>query len=153
MPNTYTQLYIHIVFAVRFRRALLNTSWDHRLRGYISVIVQNHGHKMIVINNVSDHLHMLIGVNPTESLSQLMKQVKGESSEWINREKLTQQKFRWQEGYGAFTYSRSHLPGVIAYIENQQQHHQHRGFQDEFKDILNKFDIDFDEHYLFREPE
>lgn len=105
--NTYTQLHIHFVFAVKYRAALLNTDWDARLRLYITATAQNNGHKMLAINNMPDHLHMLIGLNPSQSISDLMRLIKGDSSEWINKEKLTLSKFQWQEGYGAFSYSRS----------------------------------------------
>jgi putative transposase len=152
MPNTYSQIYIQVVFAVKFRKAILSTDWDERLRLYIIAIIQNNGHKLIAINNMPDHLHMLIGFNPAKSLSALMQQVKGESAEWINREKLTVRRFRWQEGYGAFSYSRSHLPNIIAYIENQQKHHQQQTFLEEYIKMLEKFNVDFDERYLFQEP-
>lgn len=102
MANTFTQLYIQFVFAPRFRAALLNSEWDERLRSYISVIVRNHGHKLIAINNMPDHIHMFIGLNPTQSISEVMRIVKGDSAEWINKEKLTLGKFQWQNGYGAF---------------------------------------------------
>jgi putative transposase len=153
MPNTYTQVYIQFVFAVKYRRAMLATAWDDRLRRYITAVTQNNGHTMLAINNMSDHLHMLVGFNPTQSLSELMKQVKGESAEWINREKLTPEKFRWLEGFGAFSYSRSHLPNVIAYIENQQIHHQRQTFLTEYRELLEKFNVDFDDRYIFRQPE
>ena len=132
---------------------MLATAWDDRLRRYIRAVTQNNGHKMLAINNMPDHLHMLIGFNPAQSLSELMKQVKGESAEWINREKLTPEKFRWQEGFGAFSYSGSHLPNVIAYIENQQIHHQRQTFLTEYREMLEKFNIDFDDRYIFRQPE
>ena len=132
---------------------MLATAWDDRLRRYITAVTQNNGHTMLAINNMSDHLHMLVGFNPTQSLSELMKQVKGESAEWINREKLTPEKFRWQEGFGAFSYSRSHLPNVIAYIENQQIHHQRQTFLTEYRELLEKFNVDFDDRYIFRQPE
>ena len=113
MSDTYTQLYIQFVFAVKFRKAMLHVTWDERLRLYITAIVQNNGHKMLAINNMPDHIHIFIGLNPSQSISKIMQQVKGESSEWINREKLTEQIFRWQNGYGAFSYSRSHLSRVF----------------------------------------
>src|SRR4051812_34262968 len=100
MPNTYTQLYIHCVFAVKYRAAMLHTSWDERLRLYISAIVQNHGHKMLAINNMPDHLHFFVGLNPNQSISDMLRIVKSESSAWINQEKLTNNKFNWQDGYG-----------------------------------------------------
>lgn len=132
---------------------MLDTSWDDRLRKYIIAVTQSNGHKMLAINNMPDHLHMLIGQNPSQSLAELMKQVKGESSEWINREKLTPEKFRWQEGYGAFSYSKSHLPNVIAYIQNQQTHHRKQPFLAEYHRMLEAFEIDFDDRYIFLEPE
>jgi putative transposase len=153
MPNTYTQLYIQFVFAVKFRKAVLCPSWDDRLRHYITAIVQNHGHKMIAINNMPDHLHMLIGLNPVQSLSTLMQIVKGESSEWVNKEKLTKYPFRWQEGYGAFSYAKKDLANVINYIHNQQEHHMKTNFLSEYKQILDEFAIEYNERYLFREME
>ena len=153
MPNTYTQLYIHFVFAVKYRAALLNNNWDDRLRLYITATTQNNGHKMLAINNMPDHLHMLIGVNPAQSISDLMRLVKGDSSEWINKEKLTPTKFQWQEGYGAFSYSKSQIDKVVKYIINQQEHHKKHTFLDEYRQLLTSFDIDFDERYIFRLPE
>ncbi|HEY9002367.1 MAG TPA: IS200/IS605 family transposase [Mucilaginibacter sp.] len=99
MPNTYTQLYLYFVFAVKYRAALLNEDWDERLRLYIIAIVQNNGHKVLAINNMPDHLHLFVGLNPAQSISDLMRLVKGDSSEWINKEKLTPTKFQWQDGY------------------------------------------------------
>lgn len=153
MPNTYTQLYIHCVFAVKFRQAVISPVWDDRLRNYITAIVQNNGHKMISINNMPDHLHLFIGLNPEQSLSRLMQQVKGDSSEWINKERLTGQKFNWQGGYGAFSYAKSQIKNVARYIENQQAHHRKKSFLDEYRKMLNDFEVDYNELYLFKEPE
>ncbi|MBD1384072.1 IS200/IS605 family transposase [Mucilaginibacter rigui] len=153
MPNTYTQLYVHIVFAVKNRAALLSINWDERLRLYITATVQNNGHKMLCINNMPDHAHMFIGLNPSQSLSNLMRFVKGDSSEWINKEKLTPFKFQWQEGYGAFTYSKSQIDKVVNYINNQQEHHKKITFLDEYRQLLTSFDIVFDERYIFKEPQ
>jgi REP element-mobilizing transposase RayT len=153
VPNTYTQLYIHFVFAVKYRAALLNNSWDDRLRLYIAAITQNNGHKLLAINNMPDHLHMLIGVNPSQSISDLIRLVKGDSSEWINKEKLTPYKFQWQEGYGAFSHSKSQVDKVVKYILNQQEHHKKSTFLDEYRQMLNSFDIAFDERYIFKLPE
>jgi REP element-mobilizing transposase RayT len=152
MPNTYTQLYIHFVFAVKYRAALLDGSWDERLRLYITAITQNNGHKMLAINNMPDHLHMFIGLNPAQSLSELMRLVKGDSSEWINKQKLTSVKFQWQEGYGAFSYNKSQIDKVVKYILNQQEHHKKESFLDEYRQLLKNFDIDFDEKYIFQLP-
>ncbi|MFD0765228.1 IS200/IS605 family transposase [Mucilaginibacter lutimaris] len=153
MPNTYTQLYVHIVFAVKNRDALLSINWDKRLRLYITAIVQNNGHKVLAINNMPDHIHMFVGLNPIRSLSDLMRLVKGDSSEWINKEKLTPFKFHWQEGYGAFTYSKSQIDNVVKYINNQQEHHKKISFLDEYRHLLKSFDIAFDERYIFKDPE
>ena len=153
MPNTYTQLYIHCVFAVKYRASLLQSQWDERLRLYISATVQNDGHKMLAINNVSDHLHFLVGLNPNQSISEMMRFVKGDSAEWINKEKLTSHKFYWQEGYGAFSNSKSQIDRVAKYIANQQEHHKKTSFLDEYRDMLSKAGITYDERYIFKLPE
>ena len=153
MANTYTQLYIHYVFAPRFRAALLNSQWDEQLRSYITGIMLNNGHKMIAINNMPDHLHLFAGLNPKQSISEIMQLVKGDSSEWINKNKLTAQKFHWQEGFGAFSYSKSQVSDFAIYIENQQEHHKKISFLDEYKIMLKKFDLEYDERYIFKLPE
>ncbi len=150
MANTYTQLYIHCAFAVKFRAAMLSTEWDSRLRLYITAIVQNHRHKMLSINNVHDHLHFLVGLNPGQSISDLMRIVKSDSSEWINNEKLTKQKFQWQEGYGAFSHSKSQISKVALYIENQHEHHKKVTFIEEYKKMLSDFAVEYDEQYIFQ---
>ena len=153
MPDTYTQLYIQFVFAVKFRKAMLDPIWDERLRLYITAIIQNNGHKMIAINNMPDHIHIFIGLNPTQSISKIMQLVKCDSSEWINKEKLTEQKFQWQNGYGAFSYSKSHLSVVARYIERQQAHHKKISFLDEYINILEYYSVDYDIRNIFKEPE
>ncbi len=153
MANTYTQLYIHIVFAVKFRKALIDMEWEERLHLYISAIVQNNGHKMIAINSCFDHLHMFIGLNPKQSISDLMRMVKGDSSEFINKEKLCKQAFRWQEGFGAFSNSKSQIDSVVKYILNQKKHHQNTTFLDEYKSVLNDYEVDFNENYIFKDLE
>jgi putative transposase len=152
MANTYTQLYTHFVFAVKHREALLNTSWDEKLRTYITGIVQNHGHKVIAINNMPDHLHLFAGLNPNQSISELMKTVKGDSSEWINKERFTKGKFQWQQGYGAFTHSRSQIKQVGDYVEFQQVHHKKISFLDEYRKMLKDFQVEYDDRFLFTEP-
>lgn len=153
MPNTYTQLYIHIVFAVKYRAAQLNPEWDERLRLYITAIVQNNGHKMLAINNMPDHMHMFIGLSPKQSISELLRLIKGDSSEWINKEKLTPKRFQWQEGFGAFTHSRSQVDQVVRYVHNQQEHHRKIHFIEEYRKMLEDFDINYDEKYIFTVPE
>jgi putative transposase len=150
MANTYTQLYIQFVFAVKYRKAVIDVSWEQRLYQYITGIVQNHKHKLIAINGMPDHMHVFVGLDPMQSISHLMKTVKGESSEWINKEKFTPQTFRWQEGYDSFTYSKSHIDAVYKYIQNQKQHHQKQTFLDEYLDFLKKFEVEYDERYIFK---
>ncbi len=150
--NTYTQLYIHCVFAVKYRAALLHKEWDERLRSYIIAIVQNEGHKMLAINNVADHLHLFVGLNPVQSISDMMRAMKGDSSEWINNEKLTPGKFQWQDGYGAFSHSRSQLDSVVKYILNQEEHHKKITFLDEYRKMLQDFGVAYDERYIFKMP-
>ena len=152
MPNTYTQLYIHCVFAVKYRAAMLNAVWDERLRLYISAIVQNHDHKMLAINNMPDHLHFFVGLNPKQSISDMLRIVKSESSEWISKERLTKGKFNWQDGYGAFSHSVSQINQVVQYIHNQQEHHRKHTFLEEYIKMLTDFKIDYDERYIFKLP-
>jgi REP element-mobilizing transposase RayT len=153
MPNTYTQIHIQGIFAVKYRQAMITKDWKERLHQYITGIVQNHGHKMIVINSMPDHLHLLFGMRPNQSLSDLMRIVKGDSSEWINKAKLTPNLFRWQEGYSAFSYEKKKLNVVATYIENQELHHQQQTFLEEYREFLDNFDIPYDERYIFKEPE
>ena len=153
MANTYTQLYIQCVFAPKFRSALLSPHWDEQLRKYMSGAITKMGHKMLAINNMPDHLHLFIGLNPIQSISEMMQLVKGNASEWINKEKLTPQKFQWQEGYGAFSYSKSQVDDVAKYIANQQEHHKKISFLDEYRTMLDKFDVPYDERYIFQLPQ
>jgi REP element-mobilizing transposase RayT len=140
-----------MVFAVENRIALINLSWENQLYKYITGIIQNYDHKLITINGMSDHLHVLIGMRPTQALSDLMQNIKRDSSLWINDNNFTREKFRWQEGYGAFSYSRSQLPEVIKYIENQKLHHQKKSFLEEYVEFLEKFEVPYDERYIFKE--
>jgi putative transposase len=153
MPDTYTQLYIHFVFAVKYREAIIKSEWEERLHKYITGIIQNNGHKLLAINSVTDHIHIFIGLNPKQSISELMRLVKGDSSEFINKERLTGSKFQWQEGYGAFSNSRSQIDGVVKYILHQKDHHAKRTFREEYLEILKDYDVDFDEKYFFKELE
>ena len=153
MANTYTQIHIHCVFAPKFRLALIEPTWKNRLHQYITGIVQNHDHKMLCINSMPDHLHMFLGMRPDQSLSELMRLVKGESSEWINKKKLSPSVFRWQEGYGAFSYAKSQIPAICDYIENQEGHHKKKTFLAEYKEMLEKFEVDYKDEYIFKLPE
>jgi putative transposase len=151
--NTYTQIHLHCIFAVKYRAAMIEKNWKENLHGYITGIVQNHKHKMIGINTMPDHLHMLIGMRPHQSLSDLMRIVKGDSSEWINEKRFCLSHFRWQEGYGAFSYEKSKINVVASYIENQELHHHKKTFLEEYVAFLDEFEIDYDERYLFKLPE
>jgi len=149
MANTYTQLYIHFVFVVQDRASLINKLWKDELYKYITAIVQNKKHKLISINGMPDHIHLFVGLNPQSSISNLMKDVKASSSKWINEKGFVKGKFRWQLGYGAFSYSQSHISNVINYIENQEHHHKKLTFNEEYKLFLEKYNVDFDIKYLF----
>jgi putative transposase len=150
MANTYTQIHIQAIAAVKFRKAVIDSTWSERLHQYITAILQERDHKMISINSMPDHLHMFFGFRPTQSLSDLMCIVKGESSEWINKQKFTKCPFRWQEGFGAFSYSKSHVKVVADYVENQQKHHKKKTFLKEYKDFLIAFDVPHDDRYIFK---
>lgn len=149
--NTYTQLYIHLVFAVKYRLAIIHPSWEERLHLYIISILQNNGHKALAVNSAYDHVHILVGLNPKQSISEIMRLVKRDSSEFINKEKLTSRKFHWQEGYGAFSHSKSQIDAVVKYILNQKQHHKKVTFRDEYLKTLQDFEVEFDEKYIFHE--
>jgi len=150
MPNTYTQIHIHAVFAVQNRISLISKSWEQRLYQYITAIIQNYGHKVLAINGMPDHIHVLFGMRPSQSLSDLMRDIKGDSSVWINENRLIAGKFSWQEGYGAFSFSKSQLSAVANYIETQEYHHQKNSFIEEYRKILKDFDIEFDDKYIFK---
>lgn len=151
MPGTYTQIHLHLIFTVQNRDSLISDTWAERLYQYITGIVQTNKHKMIIINGMPDHLHIVIGMRPSQSLSDLMQDIKAYSSKWINENKFVNGKFKWQEGYGAFSYNKSSLPKLIEYVKNQKIHHQKKTFLQEYKEFLELFEVDFDEKYLFQE--
>ncbi len=147
--STFSQIYIQVVFAVKNRDALIATSWEERLYQYITGIVQNKGQKMLAINGMPDHIHFFIGMKPSCCLSDLVREVKKASNEMINENKLSKFKFNWQEGYGAFSYSHSHIDNVVKYVMNQKEHHTKILFREEYIDFLKKYEIEYDEKYLF----
>jgi len=148
--STYSQIYIQIVFAVKNRKALISKSWDEELYKYITGIIQNKGQKMLAINGVADHIHILIGMKPTCCLSDLVREEKKASNVFIKEKKFTLYKFEWQEGYGAFSYSHSALDNVIAYVNNQKEHHRKKSFREEYKEFLIKFNVEHQDKYLFK---
>jgi len=150
MPNTYTQIHIQCVFAVKYRQSMIHNPWKEELYKYITGIVQNYGHKMLIINGMPDHIHLFFGMRPTQSLSDLMKQVKQDSSKWINQHQHTYTQFAWQSGFGAFSYAKPQIPRVIKYIENQEEHHHKNSFHEEYIELLNAHDIGYDERYIFK---
>jgi putative transposase len=151
MPNTYTQLHIHFVFAVKYRKAIITNEWEDSLHKYITGIVQGNGHKMLAINSAEDHIHIFIGLNPKQSISEIMRLVKGDSSEFVNKENFTKRKFQWQEGYGAFSNSHSQIDAVVKYILNQKIHHAKTSFKEEYLKILKDNNIEYDEKYIFHD--
>ncbi|MCG3166275.1 MAG: hypothetical protein POELPBGB_02053 [Bacteroidia bacterium] len=147
--STYTQLYIHVVFAVKGRESLIQPEWEEELYKYVTGIVRNKEQKMLAINGMPDHIHFFIGMKPSCSLSDLVREIKKSSNEFIKEKKFTKYKFSWQEGFGAFSYSHSQLTDVIQYIMNQKEHHKKKTFKEEYLDFLNKFDVEYNEQYLF----
>lgn len=149
MPGTFSQIYIQVVFAVKGRESLIRPSWEEELYKYISGIIRNKEQKILVINGMPDHIHFLIGMRPSCCLSDLIREIKKSSNEFINEKKYVAGKFQWQEGYGAFSYSHSALDNVIAYVRNQKEHHKKQSFKEEYKEFLNKFQVEHKDEYLF----
>ncbi|KAA3650772.1 MAG: IS200/IS605 family transposase [Bacteroidetes bacterium] len=147
--STYSQLYIQVIFAVKNRQALIKTEWEDRLFQYITGIVQSKGQKMIAINGVSNHIHIFIGLKPSCCISDLVREIKKSSSIFIKENHLTPYKFQWQEGYGVFSYSHSHIDRVAKYVMNQKEHHRKKTFKEEYIEMLHKMNIDYKEEYLF----
>ncbi len=149
MAGTYTQIYIQIIFAVKGRENLLLKQWREELHKYIAGIVRNKGQKPIIIGGVSDHIHAFIGLRPAMSISDLARDIKNNSSKFINDQKLVKGRFSWQEGFGAFSYANSQIETVYNYILNQESHHQKKTFRCEYQDLLKEFEIEYEERYLF----
>lgn len=150
MANTYSQIYIQIVFAVDGRLSLIRDEFKEELYKYITGIVRNNKQKLIAINGMSDHVHVLIGLKPAMALADLVRDIKADSSDFINRKKWVRGRFNWQQGYGAFSYGHSQLNTIIRYIQNQEQHHRRRSFKDEYLAWLKKFEVPFEEKYIFQ---
>ncbi len=151
MANTYTQLYFHVVFAVKRRNNFISEQWKDELYKYISGIIANKDQKLMIVNGMPNHIHLLIGTKPNSNLSDLIRDIKANSSKWINEKKLTPMKFEWQTGFGAFTVSQSGVAKVIEYIKNQEEHHRNKTFKEEYVEFLKAYEINFKEEYLFDE--
>jgi REP-associated tyrosine transposase len=149
MSDTYTQLYIQLVFAVKGRYSFIHPSWEENLHKYITGVIQNDKHKMLAINSMPDHIHIFLGLNPVIAISDLVKDIKRASNNWINQNRFTNEKFEWQAGYGAFSYGKSQIDQVCNYIFNQKNHHSKYSFEKEYISLLKLFNIDFKEEYLF----
>ncbi len=149
MPGTFHQVYIQVVFAVKGRENLISETWKTELHQYIAGIIKGKGQKSIIVNGMPDHIHAFIGLKPAMSISDLVRDIKNNSTNFINDRKLVHGTFKWQEGYGAFSYSHSHIEKVYEYILHQEEHHKKKTFKEEYLDFLNKFAVDYDEKYLF----
>lgn len=149
MANTYTQIHIQAVFTVQNRECIISDRWKDELYKYISGIIQNNHHKLLSINGMPDHIHILLGLRPNQSLSELLQDIKGSSSKWINERKFVKGKFSWQEGFGAFSYSKSEISKISDYIDNQKMHHSGKTFSEEYIEMLNEFGVEYDGRYVF----
>ena len=151
MANTYHQVYIQCIFAVKYREAVIAKSWRPILLGVIGNLINEAGCKTIIVNGIEDHVHCFVGLKPAVSMSELMKTVKAKSSKYVNDHKLTKERFEWQRGFGVFSYSQSSVDNVFKYIQNQEAHHRKQTFRDEYVDFLNTFQVPFEEQYIFDE--
>ena len=149
MPGTFSQIYIQYVFAVKGRENLLQKPWRDEVFKYMGGIIKAKGQKPIIVNGVSNHVHVFVGIKPSMLISDLVRDIKNNSSNFINDQLFLKTKFSWQEGYGAFSYAHSQLDNVYHYIENQEEHHRKKTFREEYIDFLRKFEVDYDEKYLF----
>lgn len=149
MANTYTKFYVHLVFSPKNRMALIEKTWKPELEKYITGIIQNHGHKMLAIGSMPDHVHIFIGYNVNQLIPNLVEEIKTSTNSWIKEKKLSKYKFDWQKGYGAFTHSHSQINEVVQYIINQEHHHRKKSFREEYLDILLKHDISYRDEYNF----
>ncbi len=149
MANTYTQCYVHVVFAPKNREALIKKEWKDDLEKYITGIVQNNSHKLLAIYAMENHVHILIGYNVNQLIPKLVEEIKTSSNAWVNQNRFSKFKFEWQLGYGAFTHSKSQIDSVVKYILNQENHHKKKSLREEYLEILAKNDINYNEAYLF----
>ena len=151
MANTYSQIYVHIVFAVKYREGVIAKKWQQELYAYIIGLVEERGHKLYAIGGMKDHIHLLVSMSPKQSVSDMVHDIKRATSVWINEKRLVVGKFAWQEGYGAFSYGKSQIDSVVKYIQNQEKHHIGKTMREEYIEFLNLFGVKYDEDYLFYE--
>lgn len=149
MAGTFSQIYIQYVFAVKGRENLLQKPWREEIFKYIAGIIKEKNQKSIIVNGVADHVHVFVGLKPSMNISDLVRDIKNNSSKFINEQKFLRGKFSWQEGYGVFSYSHSQIDNVYRYILRQEEHHQQKTFKEEYLDFLQKFQVEYDEKYLF----
>lgn len=152
MPNTYSRMYVQTVFAVKYRNTLLKQPWRRQMQGVIGALINEVGGHTLIINGIEDHMHCFFGIKPSLSVSDVMQVAKGRSSKWFNEQRFTPAHFEWQEGFGCFTYGHSQVDKVYRYIANQEVHHRSRTFLSEYMQMLNAFDVAYDERHLFHEP-
>ena len=148
--GTFSQIHLHIIFAVRGRQSQIKPEWEEKLYAYITGIVKNKEQKLLAIGGYYDHIHLLIGIRPNCRISDLVKEIKRMSNNYINENKLSKYKFDWQEGYSVFSYNKSMLPRLISYIRNQKEHHRKRSFKEEYIEFLKRFEVEYDEKFLFK---
>ncbi|MBK6699532.1 MAG: IS200/IS605 family transposase [Saprospiraceae bacterium] len=151
MANTYSQIYVQIVFAVKYRKALLNKAWRSQVFGVMGNLINETNCKTIIVNGVEDHVHCFVGLKPAISVSELMKIVKAKSSKYINDHSLTRERFEWQTGFGVFSYSQIDIERVFKYIQNQEEHHRSKKFKEEYLELLKEYQVEYDEQYLFED--
>lgn len=149
--GTYSQIHLHLIFAVKFRDALLHPTFEDEIFRYITGIIQNNKHKLIAINGMPDHIHIFVGMRPHQSVSDLVSDIKANSSKFINERKFLPVRFEWQRGYGVFSYGKSQVKDVVNYVMDQKRHHQKLSFRQEYEAFLKKFEVEYDEKYLFNE--
>ena len=152
MANSYHQIYIHSFFVVKYREAIIGKSWKDDMHRVIANLISESGCTSMIVNGVADHVHCLWGLIPSVPVSVIMQSTKARSSKWVNESRILKHRFEWQEGYGAFSYSKSQLENVFRYIKNQKKHHQVQTFRDEYIQMLHKFGVDYDERYIFQDP-
>lgn len=150
MANTYHQIFLQTIFAVKNRNATIDKSWEGKLYAVIGNLINESNCKTIIVNGVNDHVHCFFGLKPALSISELMKAVKSKSSKYINDNKLTKSRFEWQEGYGVFSYGQSQVEDVFRYIQKQEEHHKKQSFRDEYLNLLRKFKVEYDEQFIFQ---